>query len=95
VFVRRTWNGGACESCSSDFDEFIQTIHYRTENYLSDNEIKIYRKVRKLQELIVRSIKNGEKKINWEVLDKSGELSKNEEELFSKELNESRSNRNM
>lgn len=90
-----TCNGGACNSCNLDFDEFVQTTQHRVENYLNSEEIKIYRKVKKLQELIVRSIKNGEKKINWEVLDKSGELSENDSEMFSLEIKNSCSNKNM
>lgn len=62
---------------------------------MTADEIKTYRKVKKLQNLIVRSIKNGDEKINWEALDKSGELSENDHEMFSKEIKKSCSNKNM
>lgn len=90
-----TCNGGGCKSCDLDFDEFIQKTFHRVENYLTADEIKTYRKVKKLQDLIVRSIKNGEEKINWEALDKSGELSENDHEMFSEEIKKSCSNKNM
>src|SRR6266498_2190781 len=67
-------NGGSCEKCKEDFIEFTSLKH-SIENYLTYEEIKTYLKCLALKKYIVKTLRNGDKEIDWNKLDKEGELS--------------------
>ena len=74
-------NGGGCKKCHDDFQEF-GGYKTRVENYLTEDEIKIYYKCEKLKSLIVETIAEGDKKIDWKKLTEQGQLSDHDRILF-------------
>jgi hypothetical protein len=82
-------NGGGCEECLKDWAEFKE-YKRRVENYLTEDEIKIYNKCEALKDLIVKTIREEEKGINWEKIQKEGKLSINDEKLFCREIENSK-----
>lgn len=81
-------NGGGCNSCINDFNEF-NSCKTKIHEYLSDEEIQIYEKCLRLKKHIIESLNCGEKEINWKQRLADGKFSKNEEEMFKKELSKS------
>ena len=80
-----TCNSGSCEECQQDFEEFAQN-KITVEEYLTPEEQKIYRKGLRIQLLILETLGQGFSQINWKQLQEDGQLSKNDEVMFAKEL---------
>lgn len=80
-------SGGGCKDCMKDYEEWKKVKH-DVESYLTDEEIKIYKKCLRLKSHILDSISKDETEINFKKLKKGGELSEWEEGLFEKELSE-------
>ena len=75
-------NGGGCPNCLDDFVEFNHQCKTSVENYLTEEEVKIYHKCLQLKKFIIKTLRNGDKEINWLELDKRGELSKYDRQFF-------------
>lgn len=81
-----TCNSHSCDVCSSDQDEFNEyTVN--VEKYLNDEEIKIYQKCLRIKRHILNTIPKNIKKIDWTELQKQGNLSAWEKEMFRDENN--------
>lgn len=74
-----------CTECVDDTTEFNKQ-KTRVEEYLTDEEINIYHKCRRLKHFILMSLEAGESEIDWKRLDDEGMLSQFDCELFTKEL---------
>ena len=75
-------NGGGCESCNEDFDYFLHDPKFNYISYLSENEFDIYRKVIRLQSLMMKSISNYDK-VDFEQLKNEEYITKKDEVLVS------------
>jgi hypothetical protein len=78
-------NSGSCDKCKEDMKEF-SSYKCKVQNYLSEDEIKVYEKSLRIKRHILNTIPLGIKEIDWKKLQSDGELSEWEESLFSKEL---------
>ena len=78
-------NGGSCEKCNNDFDEFLK-LKTHLFDYLNEDEKRIFRRIEKLIELIPISISYGHDTIDWKDVRILDELSKMDREVFKKEL---------
>jgi hypothetical protein len=76
-------NGGSCEKCHEDFEQFYNTVKATPDEYLNIPETFAYQKGLILQKIIVESIQRGENKLNFKKLKEQGYLSRRQQELFS------------
>ena len=80
-----TCNCGGCPKCDKDFKEFDE-YKTRVEDYLTDEEIKIYHKCEKLKDFIIYSIQNGQKEIDFTRLLIEDKYSEITEEMFKDKI---------
>lgn len=79
-------NAGGCGNCLADFEYFTTNYKYRVFQYLTTDENKVYEKALQIKKFLLDSLAYGEKEINWKRLRDSGEMSRNDEEVFKEEL---------
>ena len=78
-----TCNCTGCEKCINDADyKDFENVKNRVEFYLTEDEIKIYHKARRIKELIMHTIGMGDKEIDFQKLKAQGHLSRSDEEMF-------------
>jgi methionyl-tRNA synthetase len=78
-------NGGGCEECINDKDSIeFNEVKTRVEDYLTEEEIKIYQKCLELKKYILETVRDGDKEIDWNKLDKNGKLSDWNRKMFIK-----------
>lgn len=77
-------NGGGCEKCGKDFDEFNKLMGDAYDNTFSEEEKKIIQKYERYNYLIKECLENDRNPIDWSWL--SDKLSKCDEEIFKKYL---------
>ncbi len=70
-------NGGGCSECLADWPEWRETKHC-LENYLSEQEINTFRKLRQLRKFIPICLAAGFKEIDWKYLHENGSLCYND-----------------
>ena len=78
-------NGSGCEECATDKLK-LKEFKTRVEDYLTEEERKIYEKTERLKRFITMNIQAGENKIDFKTLQKAGKLSQKDEEIFKKEI---------
>lgn len=76
-------NGGGRDKCNDAFDDFAKA-KTTIEEYLSDEEIYAYHKAMYLKEFIQTSLGKGEKEIDFERMNREGELSEVTRKMFLK-----------
>jgi len=79
-------NCTSCEKCHEEMLSFSKVVKVGVYDYLTDEEIEIYRKARRLKEFILYSIHDGDKEIDWLKLQEDGRLCQNDLTVFQKEL---------
>lgn len=80
-------NGGGCSECNDTFSGFLQG-KICVEQYLSEEEIKVYQKNLQIKRFILETLAKGESQIDWKKLRDEGKMSQRDEEFFTKELEE-------
>lgn len=75
-------NGSGCNECHIDFEDFNKNYKTCTDDYLTEEEFKIYCKAQYLKEFILKSLGENEKQIDFNKLKSEGRLSVNSEKLF-------------
>jgi hypothetical protein len=77
-----TCNCGGCKECHDDFDEFNKNTKHRIESYLTDDEVKVYRKTIQIRKHILETLRENLNEIDWTELERNGKLSQIEMEMF-------------
>jgi hypothetical protein len=75
-----------CNECKNDYGEWYANVKHSVCDYLTEEEIKIYQKCNQLKKLIVESLGTGDKEINWKKMQKDGQLSGWDEDVFADKL---------
>lgn len=70
-----------CDKCSLDFGEFNKS-NICVEDYLTEDEIKVVHKARRIQQFIVETLSSSEPQIDFQKLKEKGWLSKKDIEVF-------------
>jgi hypothetical protein len=76
-------NGGGCKECDADFTYFI-SVKTTIEEYLTDEEIEVYHKADYLKKFILDSLGKGEREIDFNRMERDGELSEVTKKMFLK-----------
>lgn len=73
-------SGGGCERCKDDFG--FRDAKRHVSDYLTEDELKIYKKCLRLQKFIKLSLELGHKEIPWCEFGKQGQFSQIDREIF-------------
>ena len=76
-----TCNGGGCDKCTDLFREFNQ-CKISPYDYLNEEERKVYYKVLRLMDFIPMSLNMGDKEIDWQKMEKTGQCCTKDWEVF-------------
>ena len=78
-------NCTGCDKCIKDHEEFNKSKTSPFQ-YLNEEEKVIYQKIEHLKRLIPKSLKRGEKEINWQTAESEGNLCQMDYKLFEGKL---------
>ncbi len=73
---------GGCPECLEDMREYSATCKDRVQNYLTEEEKKIFEKARRIKQHMMDSLRDGETKINFKERAATGKFSQTEREMF-------------
>ena len=62
-------SGLNCNDCKDDFLEYNSIVKNKVESYLSEDEIKVFNKIKKLKRFIIESVRDSKTEIDWIALD--------------------------
>lgn len=75
-------NCGSCDKCKNDFNEFT-ALKNNVADYMSDEDYKIYRRGKRLEQMLIISFKHNFNALELKKLDELGELSYNDQQMFN------------
>jgi len=77
-----TCNGGGCDQCNEDFDDFNKNTKHSVYQYLTERERDIYFKCKDIQDLILTSLKSGKREIDFQTMAAEGYMSSRSKKMF-------------
>ena len=77
-------NGSSCDKCHDDFTEF-NLGNVSVLDYLTEQEIRVYDKIRSIKRLMLHEMNNGIYNLDFEKLHREGSLCKNDLDYFGLE----------